>query len=142
MPSRTQRNRWQDVKKQDIPLENVLRAYLLHHEDRNHGVFFSELPCLKDDEPQANRLLNAVYSTRSKHFHDARFLAGELHQWHPAEFLMPDPMAYRTTYERLTGLVNGLLIAVSHSQDDRKLNGSALSPDFLTGREARYSLCL
>jgi site-specific recombinase XerD len=38
MPSRTQRKRWQDVKKQDIPLENALRAYLLHHEDMNHSL--------------------------------------------------------------------------------------------------------
>lgn len=38
MSSRTQRKRWQDVKKQDIPLENALRAYLLHHEDRNHSL--------------------------------------------------------------------------------------------------------
>src|SRR5450756_102316 len=37
MPSRTRRKRWQDVKKQDIPLENALRAYLLHHEDMNHS---------------------------------------------------------------------------------------------------------
>ena len=38
MPSRTQRKRWQGVKKQDIALENALRAYLLHHEDRNHSA--------------------------------------------------------------------------------------------------------
>jgi integrase/recombinase XerD len=38
MPSRTRRKRWQDVKKQDIPLENALRAYLLHHEDMNHSA--------------------------------------------------------------------------------------------------------
>lgn len=38
MPSRTRRKRWQDVNKRDIPLENVLRAYLLHHEDRNHSA--------------------------------------------------------------------------------------------------------
>jgi site-specific recombinase XerD len=38
MPSRTQRKRWQDLNKRDIPLENALRAYLLHHEDRNHSA--------------------------------------------------------------------------------------------------------
>jgi site-specific recombinase XerD len=38
MPSRTQRKRWQDLNKRDIPLENAVRAYLLHHEDRNHSA--------------------------------------------------------------------------------------------------------
>jgi len=38
MPSRTQRKRWQEVKKQDIPMESAVRAYLLHHEDRNHSA--------------------------------------------------------------------------------------------------------
>jgi len=38
MPPRKQRKRWDDMKKQDIPLESALRAYLLHHEDRNHSA--------------------------------------------------------------------------------------------------------
>jgi site-specific recombinase XerD len=38
MPSRMQRKRWQDLNKRDIPLENAVRAYLLHHEDRNHSA--------------------------------------------------------------------------------------------------------
>lgn len=37
MPSRTSRKRWQELKKQDVPLENAVREYLLHHEDRNHS---------------------------------------------------------------------------------------------------------
>lgn len=38
MPPRTRRKRWEDLKKQDIPLESALRAYLLHHEDKNHSA--------------------------------------------------------------------------------------------------------
>ena len=38
MPSRTQRKRWHEVKKRDIPLESAIRAYLLHHEDMNHSA--------------------------------------------------------------------------------------------------------
>jgi site-specific recombinase XerD len=38
MPPGTRRKRAEPVKKQDIPLESALRAYLLYHEDKNHSA--------------------------------------------------------------------------------------------------------
>lgn len=99
-------------------------------------LFFKELPCLSEDEEQATRLLKEVYAIRSRHFHDAQFLAGELQEWHPTNILMPDAMAYRTTWERLLGLVNGLLVAylirkTTGAQWDRALKGF---PDWREGQ--------
>ena len=63
-------------------------------------------------------------------------MAGELEEWHPSDILMPDPLAYRQTYERLLGLVNGLLVAylirrVTGDQWPRALTGF---PDWREGK--------
>lgn len=36
---------------------------------------------------------------------------GELEEWHPTDILMPNAMVYGSTWEKMLGLVNGLLIA-------------------------------
>ena len=126
---------------QDLPLcaecgqhKGVSKAF--------RDLFFSELPCLKEDEPQANRLLKEAYTIRSRYFHDAQFLAGELQEWHPAEILMPDAMAYRSTWEKMLGLINGLLVAylvrrATGSQWERALTGF---PDWKEGKMFSVSM--
>lgn len=44
------------MKKQDIPIENALRAYLLHHEDKNHSAktvrWYSDMRFLEFADPE------------------------------------------------------------------------------------------
>ncbi len=117
--------------------------------DQHRGVskalrdlFFKELPCLLENEAQAKSLLSRAYNIRSRHFHDARFLAGELEEWHPSDILMPDPIAYRATWDKLLGLVNGLLVAylrrkVTGSVWDRVVSGF---PDWREGKHFSMSV--
>ncbi len=79
--------------------------------DATRKLFFGELPCLMEDEPKAKALLNRVYQIRSRHFHDAQFMAGELEEWHTPDILLPNSLEYREVHGRFLALVNGLLVA-------------------------------
>ena len=37
MPSRTRRNRWQDLHKSDVRLDSVVQLYPMYHDDKNHS---------------------------------------------------------------------------------------------------------
>ena len=105
--------------------------------DSTRKLFFRELPCLLKEQARAKALLNRVYTIRSRHFHDARFVAGELEQWRTADILMPASVELRDTYGRFLALVNGLLVAWLV----RRVLGnqwSRASGDFPDWREAQH----
>lgn len=78
---------------------------------RTRQFFFEELPCLREREAEVAQLLNRVYDVRSRHFHDALFLSGELSPPNRIEILMPTSMEMGMVRTTLRALVNSLLVA-------------------------------
>jgi hypothetical protein len=74
-------------------------------------LFFALLPGLEPQRAELERFLSAAYSIRSRHFHDAEFVAGEFEPWSQHDILMPARIEAGETFRRLHALVNGLLVA-------------------------------
>jgi hypothetical protein len=74
-------------------------------------LFFEFLPGLAVDRRGIDRFLGSAYKIRSRHFHDAEFVGGELEPWYSTDVLLPARLEAMEFYGRLHALVNGLLVA-------------------------------